>query len=283
MAMTPGPEQAELGPLIRHEDGGLLLPGAEEPTVGVGPYQLAWRRLRRNRTALFFGAVFLLIVVVCLLAPVYADDIAHTGPNANHLSETIMLHGKVTNVVSFTGIPIGPTWHSKFFFGADPNGRDVAVRLLYGGRTSLLIGFVAAIVTIVIATIAGVCAGFFRGWVDAIISRILDIIWAYPVLLLAIAFGVLFALGAIDLGPLHNGSLFVPALIIGREHRQPGPTDSLPCPARGGRGSRPTVRRLAPAPRGANRACAEARWRAGRAAMATPGPATSARTARARS
>jgi peptide/nickel transport system permease protein len=215
MAMTPGPGQVELGPLVRHEDGGLLLPGAEEPTVGIGPYQLAWRRLRRNRTALFFGGVFLLIVIVCLLAPVYAHDIADTTPNANHLSETITLHGKVTNVVSYTGIPIGPTWHSKFFFGADPNGRDVAVRLLYGGRTSLLIGFVAAIVTIVIATIAGVCAGYFRGWVDAVISRILDIIWAYPVLLLAIAFGVLFALGAIDLGPLHNGSLLVPALIIG--------------------------------------------------------------------
>jgi peptide/nickel transport system permease protein len=215
MAMTPGPEQVELGPLIRHEDGGLLLPGAEEPTVGIGPYKLAWRRLRRNRTALFFGGVFLLIVIVCLLAPVYANDIAHTSPNANHLSETIKVHGKVTNVVSYTGIPIGPTWHSKFFFGADPNGRDVAVRLLYGGRTSLLIGFVAAIVTIVLATIAGVSAGYFRGWVDAIISRILDIIWAYPVLLLAIALGVLFALGAIDLGPLHNGSLLVPALIIG--------------------------------------------------------------------
>jgi peptide/nickel transport system permease protein len=215
MAMTPGPEQVELGPLIRHEDGGLLLPGAEEPTVGIGPYKLAWRRLRRNRTALFFGGVFLLIVIVCLLAPVYANDIAHTSPNANHLSETIKLHGKVTNVVSYTGIPIGPTWHSKFFFGADPNGRDVAVRLLYGGRTSLLIGFVAAVVTIVLATIAGVSAGYFRGWVDAIISRILDIIWAYPVLLLAIALGVLFALGAIDLGPLHNGSLLVPALIIG--------------------------------------------------------------------
>jgi peptide/nickel transport system permease protein len=215
MAMTPGPEQVELGPLIRHEDGGLLLPGAEEPTVGIGPYKLAWRRLRRNRTALFFGGVFLLIVIVCLLAPVYANDIAHTSPNANHLSETIKLHGKVTNVVSYTGIPIGPTWHSKFFFGADPNGRDVAVRLLYGGRTSLLIGFVAAIVTIVLATIAGVSAGYFRGWVDAVISRILDIIWAFPVLLLSIALGVLFALGAISLGPLHNGSLLVPALIIG--------------------------------------------------------------------
>ena len=51
--------------------------------------------------------------------------------------------------MGLTGIPIGPTWHSKFFFGADPNGRDVAVRLLYGGRTSLEIGALATIITMV--------------------------------------------------------------------------------------------------------------------------------------
>src|SRR6185437_16600089 len=57
----------------------------EHVPPGIGPYQLAWRRLKRNKVALAFGALFLIIVILCLLAPVYAKQIAHTGPAANHL------------------------------------------------------------------------------------------------------------------------------------------------------------------------------------------------------
>ena len=78
------------------------------------------------------------------------------------------------------GIPIGPTWHGRFFLGADPNGRDVAVRLLYGGRNSLEIGVVATLITMVLATIVGIVAGYFRGVVDGVLARVLDLIWAYP-------------------------------------------------------------------------------------------------------
>ena len=109
-----------------------LLGESGKLAAGAGPYQLAWRRLRRNRAALAFGGLFLLILVLCLLAPVYAHDIAHTGPNDNHITETIKVGGKATDVVNAIGLPIGPTWHSRFFLGADTNGRDVAVRLLYG-------------------------------------------------------------------------------------------------------------------------------------------------------
>lgn len=217
MALRSGPGQVDLGPVILHEDGGLLLPGADEPTVGVGPYQLAWRRLRRNKTALAFGGVFLLILIASLLAPVYAKYIADTGPNVNHISEVITVGGKQTDVVSLTGVPIGPTWHSHFFFGADPNGRDLAVRLLYGGRNSLAIGGLATAITIVLATVVGLVAGYFGGWVDTILSRLLDLIWAYPALLLGVALGVSLALGGISIGPIHitAGSDIVPALIIG--------------------------------------------------------------------
>src|SRR5438270_407378 len=106
-----------------------LVATGEDQAAGVGPYKLAWRRLRRNRGALFFGFVFLLIVVLCLLAPVYSSDIAKTGPNDNHISETVRVGGKSEDVVNTIGLPIGPTWHSKFLLGADPNGRDIAVRL----------------------------------------------------------------------------------------------------------------------------------------------------------
>src|SRR5882757_5116487 len=100
-------------------------------TNGTDPFRLAMRRLRGNWVALTFGVIFLIVVVLCLLAPVYAAYIAHTGPNNNHISEVIKVGGKDVNVVSLTGVPIGPTWHSRFLLGADPNGRDIAVRVLY--------------------------------------------------------------------------------------------------------------------------------------------------------
>ena len=191
----------------------------EEETTGSGdsPLRLAMRRLRHNKIALFFGVIFLLVVIVCLLAPVYANDIAHTGPDANHISEVINVNGKSTPVVSTIGLPIGPTYHSKFFFGADQNGRDIAVRLLYGGRNSLAIGFMATIVTMIGALLFGVTAGFFRGWTDTILSRLLDLIWAYPALLLAAALGVSLAVGGVNLGFAHlsGSSIFIPSMVIG--------------------------------------------------------------------
>lgn len=190
-----------------------LIADAAALPAGIGPYRLAWRRLRRNRGALFFGAVFLLIVVLCLLAPVYASSIAHTGPNDNHITETVKVGGKNVTVINEIGIPIGPTWHSKFFLGADPNGRDIAVRLLYGGRNSLEVGFVAALITIVAATIVGLVAGYSRGLIDGTLTRALDVIWAYPVYILGVALGVALAIGGI--GPLHGNSLMVPAFVIG--------------------------------------------------------------------
>jgi peptide/nickel transport system permease protein len=183
----------------------------------AGPFRLAVRRLRRNKAALIFGALFVLILILCLLAPVYSKYIAHTGPNDQHISDVIKVGGKDKNVVSLTGIPIGPTWHSKFFFGADSSGRDVAVRLLYGGRNSLEIGLLATVITMVGAVILGVAAGFFRGWTDTIISRLLDLIWAYPALLLGVALGVSLAVNGLNIGPIHlaSGSNFLPAGVIG--------------------------------------------------------------------
>ena len=190
--------------------------GAELPP-GIGPWRLAWRRLRRNRLALFFGGVFLVIVVLCLLAPVYAHDIAHTGLADEHISEKVNIGGKLQYVVSTTSIPIGPTWHSRFFLGADANGRDTAVRLLYGGRNSLEVGVIATLITMILALVLGVVAGYFRGATDGVISRLLDVIWAYPAVLLGVALGVSLAVGGINFGlfTLSGSTLLVPAFVIG--------------------------------------------------------------------
>ncbi|MGO9902741.1 MAG: ABC transporter permease [Solirubrobacteraceae bacterium] len=186
----------------------------EELQPGTGPWRLAARRLRRNRVALFFGGLFLVILLMCLLAPVYSNDIAHVGQATTNVTGTITVNGKTTDVVSPIGIPIGPTWNfSHYFLGADALGRDVAVRLLYGGRTSLEIGAAATLLTMVLAIIVGIVAGFFRGVVDLVVNLALDIIWAYPVILLGIAIGTVLAVDGI--GPLKSTNNFVVAGVIG--------------------------------------------------------------------
>jgi peptide/nickel transport system permease protein len=186
--IPPDPGERIEEQLLEEADGPFAVADPDQPP-GLGPYQLAWRRLRRNWVALAFGGLFLLIVTLCLLAPVYSADIAHIGPNdESHLNQAL----------SLTGVPIGPTWHSQFFLGADTNGRDVAVRLLYGGRNSLFIGGVATLITMLLATILGTIAGFFRGPIDGLLSRFFELLWAYPALLLGIALGVSLQIGGID-------------------------------------------------------------------------------------
>ena len=199
------------------EPGIALGEDAVEGQAGVGPYQLALRRLRRNKTALAFGAMFLVIVLMCLCAPLYAKHVAHTTVSANHITDRITVRGKERDVVSPGGIPTGPTWTAKFLLGADSNGRDVAVRLLYGGRNSLEIGFIATFISCLLATIIALMAGYYRGVVDGVLSRTLDLIWAYPVILLGIALGTALAVGGLNFGlfTVNGTSLWIPAIIIG--------------------------------------------------------------------
>jgi peptide/nickel transport system permease protein len=184
---------------------------------GVGPWRLGLRRLRRNKVAILFGFVFVLLVVVCLAAPLWADHVAHTGPDENHLTDTIVVDGEEKNVVSLDGIPIGPTWQGEFFLGADKNGRDVMVRLLYGGRNSLVIGITAALMTTLLSILLGLLAGYFRGRTDSAIRGLLDVVWSFPVLLLGVALGVSLAIGGLQLGPItiSGDSLLIPIFVIG--------------------------------------------------------------------
>jgi peptide/nickel transport system permease protein len=192
---------------------------------GASPWTLARRRLLRNRVALFMLGVFVLIVVFCFAAPVYAHDIAHTDPFRSNLNGTTIVNGKRVQVVqpSTSGLgigstPVGPTWDvHHYFLGADNQGRDVAARLLYGGRNSLLIGFLAGLIACIAGTIIGVAAGFFGGFTDGVISRVLEIIWAFPVYLFAICLSIVLINQDFVLGPVHigSGSIALPIVIIG--------------------------------------------------------------------
>jgi peptide/nickel transport system permease protein len=189
--------------------------------AGSSPWGLALRRLRRNRVALAFGGLLIAIVLFVLAAPLWAEHVAGTGPNETHTLAKIEVDGERREVVSVEGRPIGPVWFGaggEYFLGADGRlGRDEMVRLMYGGRASLFIGFTAALMATVLATILSLLAGYYRGWVDAVISRALDVIWAFPVYLLGIALGIALALGGLKLGPLEipSGSIWISILIIG--------------------------------------------------------------------
>jgi peptide/nickel transport system permease protein len=193
------------------------LTAGEKERHGASPWQLAGRRLRRNKTALAFGALFLVLVGLCLAAPLYEKHVAHRSAFDQPASdEMVEKGGEQVLVVGLDGVPIGPTYKSEYFLGADSSGRDVAVRLLYGGRNSLLIGVAAAIGTILMGVALGLLAGYFRGWTDGVISRLLDVIWSFPVILLGIALGTALALGGLKIGPLtiQGDSLAIPILII---------------------------------------------------------------------
>ncbi|HEY1236744.1 MAG TPA: ABC transporter permease [Solirubrobacterales bacterium] len=210
MAAEPNVE-----PVAVSQDG-----GASAELEGRSPWFLAYRRFRRNRVAVAFLGLFILIVLFVLAAPLWANYVADTGPNKGHTLEKITVNGEQREVVNPEGRPIGPQWFGaggKFFLGADSRlGRDEMVRLMYGGRTSLFIGVVSGLITTLAAVILGLLAGYYRGWPDAVISRVLDVLWSLPVLLFGIALGVSLAIGGLKIGPLElsGGSIWVPILVI---------------------------------------------------------------------
>lgn len=138
-----------------------------------GP-SLFWQRLRRNRVAIASAAVLVTITALALLAPVFA---AALGIDATRV-----------DLFNQYAPPDATHW-----LGTDEAGRDVFVRLLYGGRISLLVGLVAALGAAVIGTAIGLLAGYHGGWLDGLLMRTTDGVIALPLLPLLII------LAAVDL------------------------------------------------------------------------------------
>jgi peptide/nickel transport system permease protein len=194
---------------------------ADAETVGASPRRLAFVRFRRNRSALAALAGLVLIVLACVGAPLYAHFISHTDPFRSNVSGTTVVHGHREAVVppnpsGLGSTPIGPTLTGHYFLGADVQGRDVAARLFYGGRTSLIVGVGSAVITAVVGTLVALAAGFYGGILDTVISRLLDLLWAFPVYLVAIALSTVLVLQGLKIGPVsvNANSLWLPTLII---------------------------------------------------------------------
>lgn len=139
-----------------------ILPADEKV---VSPWMEAWRSFRKNKLALI-GSI---IVIFFILLAVFAPVIAPQGINEQMLSKRLQ----------------APS--SEHWFGTDDFGRDIFSRVIYGARISLWVGFLAVMGSIVVGCFLGVVAGYYGKWVDAIISRVFDIMLAFPSILLAIA------------------------------------------------------------------------------------------------
>ena len=144
-----------------------------------------------------------LIIAACLLAPMYAR-LSGSDPFRSDIQGRVgdqAVLAQNTEGLGLGATPIGPGWRRAYLLGADGQGRDVAARLLYGGRTSLLIALGAAVLTLVLAAAVGLLAAG-AGWIDAAVRWLLDMLWAFPVFLFAITLSAALASGGLRLGPL---------------------------------------------------------------------------------
>ena len=179
---------------------------------------------RRDVAAWLALGVLVLILGACVLAPVYARVVAGSDPFRSNIGGTVQVDGRAVDVLAENteglglGVtPVGPGWRGAYLLGADGQGRDVAARLLHGGRTSLGIAAGATLLCLGLAAVLGVVSGFLGGWVDAVLAGLLDLLWAFPVYLLAISLSIVLISQDLQLGPLRiaGDSLALPILILG--------------------------------------------------------------------
>jgi peptide/nickel transport system permease protein len=165
---------ASAGDLLHAED-----PGLDQVVKGEGgvaarsPQQLFWRRFRRDKVALVALGFIVGLILVAIFATPICNILGVPSPNVQQSS-----------ALDSFGLPAGPS--SAHPFGVDPIGRDVFSRVIHGAQVSLKVAFIGTGLSVIIGTVLGLIAGYFRGWMDTAISRSLDVMLAFPVLLLGL-------------------------------------------------------------------------------------------------
>jgi peptide/nickel transport system permease protein len=160
--------------LLHAEDTGLdqTIRG-EEAVTARSPLQLFWRRFRKDKVALVALAFIALLILAAILAKPIINLVGAPSPNVQE-----------TKALDDFGLPTGPS--SEHLFGVDPIGRDVFSRVLYGAQVSLTVAFVGTGLSVILGVLLGTISGFYRGWIDTIVARSLDVMLAFPVLLLGL-------------------------------------------------------------------------------------------------
>jgi ABC-type dipeptide/oligopeptide/nickel transport system permease subunit len=146
------------------------------------PLQLFWRRLRSDRVALTALTFIGLLVAAAILAPLIVKLVGARPPN-----------DQSTKYLDSFGTPKGPSGDN--IFGVDTLGRDVFSRVLYGARVSLEVAIIATALSVTLGVVVGMVAAFYRGWVDTLLSRLIDVLLAFPILLLALGLATACSLG----------------------------------------------------------------------------------------
>jgi peptide/nickel transport system permease protein len=157
-------------------EAGLDLVESGHEIAARSPLQLFWRRFRRDRVAQASGAFIVLLFLVAIFAPLVVKLLGLPGPYTQN-----------PNLTGSFGEPVGPSGAHPF--GVDPLGQDVASRVIYGTRVSLEVGVVGTAIATVIGVTLGLLAGYYRGWTDTIVSRLIDVTLSIPILLLGLGIG----------------------------------------------------------------------------------------------
>lgn len=156
------------------EDRGLpdveVIPG---DITARSPRELFWRRFRADRVAMISAVVILLVVLVAIFAPVVVHILGLPNPEQQN-----------TNLLSAFGGPTGPSAHDPL--GVDGLGEDTLSRIIYGVRVSMLIGVTGTVLAALVGTVIGLVAGFFGGWLDTLLMRMVDVFLAFPVIVLGL-------------------------------------------------------------------------------------------------
>jgi peptide/nickel transport system permease protein len=159
------------------------------------PLELFWGRLRRDKVALVSLGVVVFMVLVAIFAPLIVKVFGIQQPNVQN-----------DNLLGDFGQPTGPSGTHPF--GVDKRGRDVLARVIYGSRVSLEVAFIATALIVIIGVTAGLVTGYYRGKVDTLLSRVMDLFLAFPVLVLAVGLGVACADGCLG-GAIQPGLMVV--------------------------------------------------------------------------
>jgi ABC-type dipeptide/oligopeptide/nickel transport system permease subunit len=160
--------------LLHAEDTAIdQIVSGKAPVAARSPLQLFWRRFRKDKVALGAGIFIIVLVLVAIFAEPIRKLVGAPPPNLQQ-----------TTALDEFGLPQGPS--SAHIFGVDQIGRDVFSRTLAGARVSLLVAFVGTGLSVLFGVTLGMIAGYFRGWTDTLISRSVDVLLAFPVLLLGL-------------------------------------------------------------------------------------------------
>ena len=174
---TAGQVPGAAGELSWHAGGRELesLDGSAS-VIARSPFQLFWRRFRQDRLALVSLGFVVLLILVAVAAPLVVKILGLPGPNVQN-----------PNLTNAFGSPLGPSLAHPF--GVDPLGEDVASRVIYGTRVALVVGIVGTGLATILGVLVGMLAGFYRGFTDTVLSRLIDVVLAIPILLLGLGLG----------------------------------------------------------------------------------------------